>query len=288
MLSEALLETEVYKYYTVDNFGYTIPGIIPSIVEATDEFQFQIRKITSQTVLGVSIVVHASTTGAIIPGLVINLFMGCNNSTSVHLIHSYTTNESDAEKEWLELNPNISGMPSSIIIQCSFSINIAGNSSSLDAILVLYDYSPYERTDIYMQKTVQKRTADVLNRTLLSDYIGDNCSVHSVYLRYGEEFPIGTFDRAERVISPDPTGINITFCTGECNFEYSTQAVNITNPKRWHFMGDMSRNVNSTTLPKVCCIAETFQPRNLIVSDRDAAQISMHTFPQVTKCKCII
>ena len=255
-----------------------------------DEVYFQINlppKRRSGTLIGLSIVVHVSSAGTLTQGQVLQFLMTCDNSTTTFRpIESYTTNESDEDKEWLEILINSTGLlPASH--ECSFFTHIAGNASSLDAILVQYDYCPYGGLDIdTLKNRVQKRRAVAsVNKTLLSDYeaSGTNCSVQSIFLAYDDDIPLRLFDEAVYVFAPNNVGINMTFCYGSCE---STPPFNMTSATRRHFINHLLQDEN-VDIPGVCCIPNTIEYDDMLILDQYNV-VSMLTFPQVTTCKCII
>lgn len=235
---------------------------------------------------GASIVFHASNSSAIEEGQVIHIHKRCaESSTANHLLLSYTVTESDEQTEWLELSINMNFYPCSYSENSIFSAQTTGNCSSLDAILVLYDYSQHGGINIHglASKTVEKRLAtDESNRTLLSEYTanGVNCSVQSVFLDYDTDFPL--FPESVLVISPGITGVNMTFCFGACN-QVPTLPFDKISPERLHMIGSITE-----TGCGVCCVPDQFESESLIVFNEDKQIYELQSFPQVKTCKCVI
>lgn len=267
-----------------------VSGTLYSAVIENDEYQFQMDlppMRTSRIVKALSVVVHYTSTSAIMRDQVMEIFVRCENTTAVHHIRSYTVSDTDKLKEWLELSINTTSIPCTASEQCSFLAQITGESSSLDTFLVVYDYSQYGGLEGGAHATVQKRTADgIANKTLLSDYQTSeiNCSVHSIFLNYATELRIyGT----QQVIYPSRVGINMTYCYGSCIPEYLTPPVNISSAERIHFLHHLLKDIN-IPIQGACCVPDVMENDNLLIANPNGEVIELQTFPQVVTCKCII
>ena len=233
-----------------------------------------------------SIVFHASNSSAIVEGNVIQLYKRCENSTTNNLLQSYTVTELDETKEWLEISIDMSSLPCPYTEKCIFSAQTAGNYSSLDALLVIYDYKKHGVFDItgLVSKTVEKRSAaSGRNKTLLSEYTenGVNCSVQSVFLNYATDLPI--FPDPIVAISPNGNGLNITFCLGTCN----PVAPDINRPERYQFFSSIIDETSGPT-PRICCIPDKIEHYDLIVYNTVVEIVDLESFPQVKSCHCVI
>ena len=245
---------------------------------------------TYGTVQRVSVVFHASNSSAIVRGQVVDISMRCENSTAVHFLRTYTVAESDEAKEWLELNINTSTIPGSFSDNCTFSAEITGNCSSLDAILVVYDYVKHSGFGILemASEAVEKRSAgEHRNRTLLSEYLalGINCSVHSVFLNFATDFRV--FPDSITVISPNSLGVNMTFCFGACNPVFAAPPLNINSTDRRHFISPILQSPAGPT-PRACCIPDKIEHDSLMILNVALELVTIQTFPKVATCKCVI
>ena len=230
-----------------------------------------------------TIVLHVANTTPILQGEIIDIFIACENVTVQYPLLSYITTEFDGSKEWLELSLNMTAMPCSPSEMHVFFVRVTGNCSSIDALLVVYDYRPHGGIDLERFSSFNKRST--LNNTLLSVYqdAGVNCSVQSVFLNYRHEFPV--FDESTTVISPNSVGINMTFCYGVCDELSHLTSLNMSSTTRRHFISDISHDMNSP-IPKSCCIPDIIEHESMIVAKKDV--LTMEAFPQVVKCHCVI
>lgn len=236
---------------------------------------------TSGNVNRMIIVFHAEDNCTMVQGLVIDILVSCKNLTAPHFLFSYNTTELDETKEWLELSMNMTEIPCSLSEKCIFSAHIPGNCTFLDAMLIVYDFSPYEGITI---GSVKKRSTN--SNTLLSVYQDAklNCSVQSVFLNYRNEFPLFA-DESMSVISPNSTGMNMTFCYGICSDLYLEQPLNISSTTRRHFISDILQDLNAT-IPLSCCVPDIIEYQEMIINVKN--ELSLQAFPQVTKCQCVV
>ena len=251
-------------------------------------FQMELNPKRARVVTGLSVVIHSSNTTAIVRGQTLQIFVKCENSTSVHFIQSYSITESDEYKQWLELSINLTSLPCSTSSQCCFSAHFSGDSSLLDTLLVAYDYGKHWGLSV-ARTTVQKRATDsIANKTLLSSYNASeiNCSMHSVFLNFVNDLPI--FDPTQvTVISPNRNGVQLTFCYGSCTTEYFAPPENVNSTTRRHFMDHLLQDENNP-IPGPCCVPDVIENDEMLISDLDEHLIELYTFPQVATCKCSV
>ena len=251
-------------------------------------FQMELYPKEAREVTGLSVVVHTSNTSAITRGETMHIFVKCENSTAVHLVRSYSVTESDEHEQWLELSINITSLPCSTSGECCFSAHFSGSLSSLDTLLVVYDYGEYWGLEA-ARTTVQKRaTENIANKTLLSNYkaSGINCSVQSVFLNFVPDLPI--FDPTlVTVVYPNSIGVNLTFCFGLCNAGYITPPENVNTTTRRHFIHHLLQDVNNT-IPGPFCVPDVIENDEMLISDLGQNLVEMYTFPQVATCKCSV
>lgn len=264
------------------NFGVTF-----STVADIDEYQFQLDLFpieTKRIVTSVSVVIHIPSNSTGVQGQETQLYVKCENQTALQPIQFYIAKELG---EWLELNINTTSMPCSTSKECIFFVKVLGDPSELDTILVVYDYTKLGGFESDIHTTLQKRsTGAIANKTLLRDLQagGVNCSVQHVFLNYRTELHI--FDATQTVISPNNIGINMSYCYGACDSNYTLPA-NITSVERFHCFRNILQDIR-TPIPGVCCVPDEIENDELIISSMNGELIELKTFPQVLSCKCII
>ena len=253
--------------------------------DGRSEIQMELLSETvSSNVNGMTLVFHVSNNYTMVQGLIIDTFVSCENLTASHFLFSYNTTELDETKEWLELSINMTGIPCSLSEKSIFSAHIPLNCTFLDAMLIIHEFSPYGGITISALTSLKKRST--INNTLLSVYQDEklNCSVQSVFLNYMNQFPVLAYESIS-VISPNSTGMNMTFCYGICNELFLEQPLNMSSTTRRHFISDILQDLNAT-IPFSCCVPDIIEHQEMIVKRRN--QIYMEAFPQVTKCQCVI
>lgn len=252
-----------------------------------DEYQFQLDLFPMETkriVTSVSVVIHIFSNSTGVQGQGMQIYVKCENHTDLQPIQFYIANELS---EWLELNINTTNMLCSTSKKCVFFVKFLGDPSVLETILIVYDYTKLGGLESDMPTALQKRsTGGIANKTLLRDLQagGINCSVQHVFLNYRTELHL--FDETQKVISPNNIGINMSYCYGGCDSNF-TLPTNITSVERVHCFRNILQDIH-TRIPGVCCVPDEIEDDELIISSMNGELIELTTFPQVLSCKCII
>lgn len=289
---EVLLEREVggfdvyYSVYIKLPIIYELLGYLNfSTVAGNDEYQFQLTLLpmaNTRIVKSVSVVIHFPHNSTRDQGREIQLYVKCENLTAVQPIQFHTVN---GTSKWIELGIKATRIPCSTTDECVFFVKISGDPSALETILIVYDYAKFGG---FESDTLEKRSTDyIANKTLLTDLQanGINCSVNSVFLNYATELRI--FDGTQEVISPNSIGINMTYCYGTCDLDYTLPA-NLTSAERVHFLHNLLQDVQHTPLLGACCVPDEIENDDLLISSMNGQVIELQTFPQVVSCKCMI
>lgn len=238
---------------------------------------------TKRIVTSVSVVIHFHSNSTGVQGQEMQLYVKCENQTALQPIQFYIAKELS---EWLELNINTTSVPCSTSKECIFFVKILGDPSVLETILIVYDYTKLGGFESDIHTTLQKRSTGVANKTLLRDLqaAGINCSVQHVFLNFHTELRI--FDATQYVISPNNIGVNMTYCYGICDSNYTLPA-HITSLERFHCFQNILQDIH-TPISGACCVPNEIENNELIISHMNGEFVELITFPEVLSCKCII
>lgn len=257
----------------------------------SDQFRFEINFAPvgpSQTLKALSLAVHSSSQNSATEEQVIKVVVKCEHSTLLHHINSYVISEAN---EWSEFYINITYIPCSESEDWKFLIQVMEPPILLDdlhPILIVYTYSKFGGFENRLASSLQKRYSEgTFNRTTLSELreSGSSCSVHTTYF-YFTELPILGAD--EEIISPDPHGINLTFCYGTCSEPLpNNPSTNFVNVTRAQLLYHISQDENSL-MPSSSCIPDKIENEMLLRYSHEDDLTQLRTFPRVTSCKCLL
>ena len=269
-----------------------------------EQFQFEINFPPTQSPLSLvclSLVIYSTNSTVTIQGQQINLFVQCENTPGMNHINSYIF----SEKEWQENFFNLSSIPCSDSEKWDFFVQLENKNlnDSVYTMLVAYSYSLFGGFEATFDAAIQKRSSEASHRTTLHEIAetGSACTVHSIYLSFDE---LQLLPETETVYSPDPYGINLTFCYGLCtqslchrplcrqspcptpSWQHTmcTPTNNIFNITRDHLFTLIAQDPNNS-LPGPKCIPDEIENQELR-SINKFDMVKVYLFPTVKSCKC--